>query len=74
MPVVPVINQSGKEWGTFLSISRAPQVIKPTVRYRGIDDLIRKLEDEIIAKAEAKLVEVRPPDDGQKTRTAATHA
>ena len=39
---MPLINQSGKEYVTFESIKRRAQVVKATVRYRDVDDLIVK--------------------------------
>jgi len=60
VPVVPLINQTGKEYATFSSIKRRQNVVKPIVRYRDLDDLLKKLDEEIVPKAEAKLNEVRP--------------
>jgi len=61
VPVVPVINRTGKEWATFSSLQREQNVIKPTLRYRDLDDLLSKLVDEIVPMAEAKRLEVMPP-------------
>ena len=36
-------------------------VVKPTIRYRDVDDLIEKLDTVVVPQAEAKLTEVRPP-------------
>jgi hypothetical protein len=36
VPIVPLINWTGKEYATFESIKRRVNVVKPTVRYRGI--------------------------------------
>jgi hypothetical protein len=60
VPVVPLINYSGKEYATFSSVQRSASVVKPTIRYRNVDDLLKKL-NEIVLRAEAKLEEVRPP-------------
>jgi hypothetical protein len=60
VPVVPLINQTGREYATFSSIRRRPNVLRPTVRYRDVEDLQRKLESTIISRAEAKLDEVKP--------------
>jgi len=61
VPIVPLINQSGKEYVTFESIERRAQVVKPTVRYRDVDDLIVKLDASVVPLAETKFTEVRPP-------------
>jgi hypothetical protein len=61
VPVVPLINQGGKEYATFPSVARRENVIKPTVRYKTIPDLLRKLDAQVVAPAEAKLTDVRPP-------------
>lgn len=61
VPVVPVINRTGKEYATFSSLQRQANVVKPTVRYRDLDDLIQKLGEEVVPLAEKKLAEVRPP-------------
>lgn len=61
IPIVPVIEQSQQEFATFRSIQRRPNVVKPTVRYANEKDLAGKL-DNIVASAESKLLEVRPPE------------
>ena len=60
VPVVPVIKQGGEVYSLFESVSRKPNVVKPTLRYRDVDDLMSKLDAQVIAKAEAKLRKVRP--------------
>ena len=60
LPVVPVINRTGKEYATFASVQRRENVVKPTVRYRDLNDLIRKLDEQVLPLAERKLAEVRP--------------
>lgn len=60
VPVVPLINRTGKEYATFASVQRRQNVVKPTVRYRDADDLMKKLDDEVVPLAEQKLTEVRP--------------
>lgn len=59
VPVVPVINQTGREYATFSSVQRRPNVVKPTVRYRDLDDLLQKLDSAIVPLAEQKLDEVK---------------
>ena len=60
VPVVPVINRTGKEYATFSSVQRRENVVKPTVRYRDLDDMIKKLDEQVVPLAEKKLAEVRP--------------
>jgi len=59
VPVAPVINDSGKEYATFRSIQRKDQVLKPTLRYRSIPDLLEKLESELIPRTEALVAVAR---------------
>jgi hypothetical protein len=59
VPVVPLINQTGKEYATFSSLQRRDNVVKPTVRYRDIDDLIAKIDDQVVPLAEKTLAEVQ---------------
>lgn len=61
VPVVPVINRTGKEYATLSSLLRFANVVKPTVRYRNLDDLIEKLQKEVVPLAKKMLKEVRPP-------------
>ena len=63
VPVVPLISRTGKEYATFASIQRRENVAKPTVRYRDLDDLLEKLDDEVVPKAEALLEKMRPDGD-----------
>ena len=59
VPVVPLINQTGKEYATFSSLQRRENVVKPTVRYGDIDDLIEKLDEQVVPLAEKTLAEVQ---------------
>jgi len=52
VPVVPIINEGGREFATFDSIARRPNVVQPTLRYRNIPDLETKLDGQIIDAAE----------------------
>lgn len=61
VPIVPVINKTGREYATFEGIKRRVNVVQPTIRYRDVDDLLEKLDRQIVPQAEAKLTEVRPP-------------
>jgi hypothetical protein len=60
VPVVPLISQYGKGDRVFEDILRRQNVVKPPIRYRDFDDLKPKLDAEVVPKAEAKLLEVRP--------------
>jgi hypothetical protein len=55
-----VINRTGKEYATFSSVQRRENVVKPTVRYRDLGDLITKLDEQVVPMAEKKLAEVQP--------------
>lgn len=60
IPVVPLISRTGKEYATFSSVRRRQNVVQPTVRYRDAEDLMKKLDEEVVPLAERKLTEVRP--------------
>ena len=62
VPVVPLLNRSGREYATFASIRRRPNVVQPTVRYQSIDDLKVKVNRTVIPQAEERLEQVRPGD------------
>jgi hypothetical protein len=59
VPVATIINSTGKPYATYSSIERKENVIKPIVRYKNTNDLLKKLDD-LIMKAEDKLSELRP--------------
>ena len=61
VPIVPLLNQTGKEYATFEGIKRRVNVVKPTIRYRDAADLRRKLDTQVVPQAEAKHAEMRPP-------------
>jgi hypothetical protein len=67
VPVVPVINRTGREYATFSSIQRRENVVRPTVRYRDLTDLMKKLDEEVMPLAEKKLAQVRPADRSSPT-------
>lgn len=52
VPIVPIINEGGREFATFESIARRPNVVQPTVRYRNVADLETKLDGLIVDAAE----------------------
>ena len=52
VPVVPIINEGGREFATFDSIARRPNVVQPTLRYRNVADLETKLDAQIVGAAE----------------------
>ena len=61
IPIVALINQTGKEYATYESVKRRVNVVKPTIRYRSVVDLLKKLNEQVVPLAEAKLAAVRPP-------------
>ena len=67
VPVVPVINRTGREYATFSSIQRRENVVRPTVRYRDLTDLMKKLDEEVVPLAEKKLAQVRPANPSSAT-------
>ncbi len=64
VPIVPLISGKGREFATFESIKRRVNVVNPTIRYRDVDDLKKKLDTDVVPQAEIKLKEVRPPTRG----------
>lgn len=60
VPIVPIINEGGREFATSNSIARRPSVVQPTVRYRNIADLETRLEGEIVDAAERTRQAVLP--------------
>lgn len=61
VPVVPIINEGGKEVATFTSsLARRPNVAQPTLRYRNVDDLAVLLDDHVVPAAEALREQMRP--------------
>jgi CHAT domain-containing protein len=52
VPVVPIINEGGREFATFDSIARRPNVVQPTLRYRNVADLETKLDAQVVGAAE----------------------
>jgi hypothetical protein len=52
VPVVPLINWTGKEYALFASLQRYENVVKPTVRYRDLDDLLEKIDQQVVPLAE----------------------
>lgn len=61
VPIVPLLNRGGKAYANFDGIARRPNVVQPTIRYRDVDDLLARLDAEVIPQAEAVLARVRPP-------------
>jgi hypothetical protein len=60
VPVIPIINEGGREFATFSALARRPNVVQPTLRYKNIEDLAQKLETTIVPKAEALLKQLKP--------------
>ncbi len=61
VPIVPIIVRTGKEFATFESLKDLRNMVTPTIRYEGLEDLIEKLDAQIVPLAEARLIDVRPP-------------
>ncbi len=60
VPIVPIINDGGREFATFDSLARRPNVVQPTLRYRTLADLEARLDRQIVEAAEKKRVEMAP--------------
>ena len=60
VPIVPIINEGGREFATFAGLARRPNVVQPTTRYRDVKDLEVKLIRDIIPAAEKRRLEMRP--------------
>jgi CHAT domain len=60
VPVVPLINQTGREYATFDDIRRRENVVQPTVRYRNCDDLAEKIYRQVVPLAEQMLSVIQP--------------
>jgi hypothetical protein len=52
VPIVPIINKTGREYSLFTHIAKAPNVAKPTIRYNNEADVIEKLNNDVIPLAE----------------------
>lgn len=61
VPIVPIINAGGREFATFAALARRPNVAQPTLRYKGVDELVAKLESEVVPTAEALKLALQPP-------------
>jgi hypothetical protein len=60
VPIVPIITEGAREFATFSALARKPNVAQPTLRYRDIDDLTKKLERQIVPTAEKLREQLRP--------------
>ena len=54
IPVVALINRTGKEYALFSSLQNYKNVVSPTVRYRDLDDLLEKLDLQVVHQAEQR--------------------
>ena len=59
IPIVPVINKSGKPYATFTSIQRRENVIE-LIRYADLKNLLNMIDEKIVGIAENKLAELKP--------------
>jgi hypothetical protein len=60
VPIVPIINEGGREFATFSALARRPNVAQPTLRYKNADDLAGKLDRQIVPTAESLREQLRP--------------
>jgi hypothetical protein len=58
IPVVSIINKTGKVYATYSSIERRENVVKPSIRYNNIADLLTKLDKAVVPQAEQKITEI----------------
>jgi len=58
IPVVSIINKTGRVYATYSSIERRENVVKPSIRYNNIEDLLEKLDKSVVPKAEEKILEI----------------
>jgi len=58
VPVVALLNRTGKEYSNFDGVRRYTNVVKPTVHYRGVKDLREKLDQQVVPLAEKKRSEI----------------
>jgi hypothetical protein len=63
VPIVPIINEGGREFATFSALARRPNMVQPTLRYRNVDDLKKKLDRSVVRVAEARRAEMLPNAD-----------
>jgi hypothetical protein len=54
VPVVPLISRTGKEYALFASLQSYKNVVSPTVRYRDLDDLQKKIDLQVVPLAEKR--------------------
>lgn len=59
VPVVPIINKTGKPYATFEGIVRRENVIKPLLRYDNLEDLLQRLDKEVVSPAENKIQQLQ---------------
>ena len=52
IPVVPLISRTGKEYANLASLQAYKNFVKPTVRYRDLDDLLMKIDQQVVPLVE----------------------
>lgn len=52
VPVIPIINKTGKEYSLFPHVAKSSNVGKPTIRYLDEKDVTKKMKEVVIPKAE----------------------
>jgi hypothetical protein len=60
LPVVPIIEASQREYPVADNILRRDSVLKPIVKYRNQDHLIKILDEQVLAPAEALYAKLHP--------------
>ena len=45
----------------FAALARQPNVVQPTLRYKNTDDLLKRLDSDIVPTAEARREALLPP-------------
>ena len=60
VPIVPIITEGGREFATFSSLARRPDMVEPTLRYRDLKDLTVKIRRDVVPLAEACRSEMLP--------------
>jgi hypothetical protein len=72
LPVVPILAAGAKEFSLFAALARRPNVVQPTVHYRGVDDLRSKIDREIVPRAEEMRSKAAPPPPRPRTPVRTT--
>src|SRR5262245_2962278 len=58
--IQPIVLAGQRPWSMFDDLRRRSRGLLPVHEYRDVEDLVRKLESHVIARAEAKRAELLP--------------